>query len=777
MNKSMEKQYKIVNLGCANCAAKIENAINKDKRITSASVNYMKSSLLVSYEPEHFNDEQELYDVLNGYVSKYEHEAYLAMDAAKQSHKKETEHMQEDSCGCGCGCDSHTETSCGCSEEANAAHQHCGCDSHAVSECATTIDPAAQEHTHAAPDSSRLGIVKTLLPWAAGIAISLIGIFLVSNQVASMALILLGYLLLGHEVLFDSLKTIRRGSLFDENFLMIIATIGALYVGKYTEAIAVLLLFQIGELLQSLAVDKSKRNLADAMNLKAVSATVETPDGVKQLAPEEISVGDIIVVKPSEKIALDGIVIEGTSFLDTSSLTGESVPRKATVGDEVLSGCLNGSQTLKVKVTKPYEESTVARVLDLVENASSRKSKTENFITKFARVYTPIVVLLALAIAIVPPVISGTFDFSKYIYIACSFLVVSCPCALVISVPLGFFGGIGCASKNGIIIKGSNYLEGLTTLKTIVFDKTGTLTKGCFKVEEIKPLSSATEEEILTLAALLESYSTHPIATSIVDAYKEKFHTAIDPSKLQDYLEVAGHGVQAVIGEETYYLGNRRYMDSIGACNVPAAVDTIGTTSYLAKGQECIGYLSVADEIKEDAKPTIMALKKKGIRTVLLTGDTKAAAEKVAASLGIDTVYSELLPTDKVSKLEEVMAEQKAGETTAFVGDGINDAPVIARSDLGMAMGGVGSDAAIEAADLVLMTDEPGKIAKAIAIGRYTKKIVTINIIFSLGTKALVLLLLALGMGSMWLAIFADVGVSLLAILNSIRTLSMKSSL
>lgn len=775
MNKSMEKQYKIVNLGCANCAAKIENAINKDKRITSASVNYMKSSLLVSYEPEHFNDEQELYDVLNGYVSKYEHEAYLAMDAAKQSHKKETEHMQEDSCGC--GCESHTQTSCGCSEEANAPHQHCGCDSHAESECATTIDPAAQEHTHAAPDSSRLGIVKTLLPWAAGIAISLIGIFLVSNQVASMALILLGYLLLGHEVLADSLKTIRRGSLFDENFLMIIATIGALYVGKYTEAIAVLLLFQIGELLQSLAVDKSKRNLADAMNLKAVSATVETPDGVKQLAPEEISVGDIIVVKPSEKIALDGIVIEGTSFLDTSSLTGESVPRKATVGDEVLSGCLNGNQTLKVKVTKPYEESTVARVLDLVENASSRKSKTENFITKFARVYTPIVVLLALAIAIVPPVISGTFDFSKYIYIACSFLVVSCPCALVISVPLGFFGGIGCASKNGIIIKGSNYLEGLTTLKTIVFDKTGTLTKGCFKVEEIKPLSSATEEEILTLAALLESYSTHPIATSIVDAYKEKFHTAIDPSKLQDYLEVAGHGVQAVIGEETYYLGNRRYMDSIGASNVPAAVDTIGTTSYLAKGQECIGYLSVADEIKEDAKPTIMALKKKGIRTVLLTGDTKAAAEKVAASLGIDTVYSELLPTDKVSKLEEVMAEQKAGETTAFVGDGINDAPVIARSDLGMAMGGVGSDAAIEAADLVLMTDEPGKIAKAIAIGRYTKKIVTINIIFSLGTKAIVLLLLALGMGSMWLAIFADVGVSLLAILNSIRTLNMKSSL
>ncbi len=774
MNKKVEKKYTIVNLGCANCAAKMENAMNKDMRIASASINYMKSALLVSYEPTHFSDEQELYDLLNSYVRKYENEAYLALEPSKPKHASTHAHSES----CGCGSHKHTHShgeSCGCGSQKHT-HSHgdsCGCSSHKHTH-SHSKHGHDHNHDHGLKDNSLKGILKTIAPWFLGIIISMVGISFVEDKTASLVLILIGYAVLGNEVLINSLKNIRSGSIFDENFLMIIATVGALYVGSYTEALAVLLLFQIGELLQSLAVDKSRKNLAEAMNLKALFATVETRNGLKQLPPEEVNVGDTIVVKPSEKVALDGIVVEGTSFLDTSSLTGESVPRKVSVKDEVLSGCINGNQTIKVKVTKPYEESTVAKVLDLVENASNRKSPTENFITKFARVYTPIVVLLAVIIAIFPPIITGTMDFSEWIYRACSFLVVSCPCALVISVPLGFFGGIGCASKNGIIVKGSNYLEGLTTLKTVVFDKTGTLTKGSFQVKEVNTISSMSKNELLATAALLESYSTHPIATSIVEAYAAKSSAKLNTSLMFNYKEVSGHGVQAAINGETYYLGNRRYMDKIHAFNVPSSIDTIGTIAYLAKDKECMGYLIIADEIKEDSKATIQELKQRGIKTVLLTGDSKAVAQKVANHLGIDTVYAELLPTDKVTKLEEIMSLQPAGEATSFVGDGINDAPVIARSDVGMAMGGVGSDAAIEAADVVLMTDEPSKIAKAIAIGSYTKKIVTANIIFALGTKFAVLFLLAFGYGSMWLAIFADVGVSLLAILNSIRTLNMK---
>ncbi|MDO5518909.1 MAG: heavy metal translocating P-type ATPase [bacterium] len=789
MNKQLEKKYTIVNLGCANCAAKMETAMNKDHRISSASVNFMNNTVFVSYEPNKFDNEQHLFEVLNNYVTKYEREAYLAINS--QTTSAVTAPSQEEACGCGCEDQhsSHEEAyGCECEDQHSSHEETCGCGCCCSSSITTeeevacsVVDTAAMhkhththEHTHehGSEDHSIKGIVKTAIPWIVGIGISLIGIYLVDQPVAKILLILAGYIVLGHEVLLNSFNSIRHGSVFDENFLMIVATIGALYVGEYTEAIAVLLLFQIGELLQDLAVDNSRRHLTDAMNLKSLFATIETFEGLKQVAPEQVQVNDLLVVKPSEKIALDGIVVEGTSFLDTSSLTGESVPRKASVGDDVLSGCINGEQTLKIKVTKPYTESTVAKVLDLVENASNRKSVTENFITKFARIYTPIVVLLAVLLIIVPPIVTGSYDFQKWIYTACSFLVVSCPCALVISVPLGFFGGIGAASKNGIIVKGSNYLEGLTTLKTVVFDKTGTLTKGCFAVKEIKAVSNVTEQEILETAALLESFSTHPIATSILTAYKQYSEMPIDIKKLSDYKELSGHGVQANIDGITYSLGNKRYMETLNASNIPISIDTIGTIAYLAKGTDCIGYLVISDEIKEDAKATIRALKKHGIQTVLLTGDTKIVADKVANSLGIDTVYSELLPTDKVTKLEEVMNTQSEKESTAFVGDGINDAPVIARADIGMAMGGVGSDAAIEAADIVLMTDEPGKIAKAIAIAKHTKRIVTTNIVFSLGIKVLVLLLLALGFGSMWLAIFADVGVSLIAIMNSIRALN-----
>lgn len=798
--KPLEKKYTIVNLGCANCAAKMENAMNKDKRIESASVNFMKNAVLVSYQPNNFKDEEELCQVLNSYVTKYEREAYILMDELSAT-KESASHCHDDSCGCGehhahteeescgCGCSDHREHSkeescgCGCSDHHEHSHTDTCCTSESAHTHSHTHEHTHQhqhthEHTHehSSNNKSFSGIIKTVIPWILGIAISLCGIYLVDNTVTKVAIVLIGYVILGHEVLLNSLNNITRGSIFDENFLMIVATIGALYVGKYTEAIAVLLLFQIGEFLQDLAVDHSRRNLSEAMNLKALFANLETKSGIKQVQPEDVSIGDVIIVKPSEKIALDGTVIEGTSFLDTSSLTGETVPRKATVGDDVLSGCINGDHTIKIRVTKPYTESTVAKVLDLVENASSRKSPTENFITKFARVYTPIVVLLAVFIAVLPPIVTGTYDFSKWVYTACSFLVVSCPCALVISVPLGFFAGIGSASKNGIIIKGSNYLEGLTTLKTVVFDKTGTLTKGSFNVELIQTLTASSEQDLLETAALLESFSTHPIATSIVNAYKDKTGKEVDSSRLSNYKEVSGHGVQADIDATTYSLGNKRYMDLIGASHVPSSVDTIGTIAYLAKDKECIGYLIISDKIKDDAKATITALKAKGIKTVLLTGDSKSVADKVASTLGLDEVYSELLPQDKVSKLEEIMSKQPKGDATAFVGDGINDAPVIARSDIGIAMGGVGSDAAIEAADIVLMTDEPAKIARAITIGNYTKKIVTMNIVFSLGIKVLVLILLSLQLGSMWLAIFADVGVSLIAIMNSIRALHVKES-
>lgn len=734
MNPQVERKYTIVNLGCAHCAAKMEHAISTDTRIASASIDYMQSSLLVSYDADHFETEEELYHVLNSYVSKYEQEAYLM--AATPSLPASHVPGHDDCCNLP---NAHNEDSC---DSTNTL----------------SLSP----------------LITTIVPWAIGIIISMTGMIFIKTPLVNLALILLGYIILGHKVLKNSFKNILHGVLFDENFLMILATIGALYVGNYMEALAVLLLFQIGEFLQSLAVDKSKKNIKAAMNLKVLSATVETVHGLKQSPPEEVQVGDLLVIRPSERIPLDGIVAEGTSFLDTSSLTGESIPRKVKPGDDVLSGCINGAETIKVTVTKPYEESTVAKVLALVEHANSRKSPTEHFITKFARVYTPIVVLLAAVIAIIPPMILRTWDFSHWIYTACSFLVVSCPCALVISVPLGFFGGIGCASKNGILIKGSNYLEGLTTLKTVVFDKTGTLTKGCFHVREIKTLSSMTEDSILTLAALLESYSTHPIATSIVTAYKECTTTTIDTTKLTQYKEVSGHGVQAVIQNETYYLGNKRYMDVLNISHVPDSLAIMGTVVYLAKGTECEGYLVIADELKEDAKDTITALKRAGVRTVLLTGDTKTAATQVGEVLGMDAVYAELLPTDKVSQIEKLMKQSPSGQKTAFVGDGINDAPVIARADIGLAMGGVGSDAAIEAADIVLMRDEPNKIVMAMAIATHTKHIVTINILFSLGTKLLVLMLLACGIGTMWLAIFADVGVSLLAILNSIRTLTIK---
>ncbi len=701
-----KKSYMIKELDCANCAAKIQHGIEKDHRFSEVNVNFMKGIVSVSYEEKDFTSDNEVFQVLNDYVKKYEPDAYLC----KEQRDEEPE--------------------------------------------------------------SKKDLILMLLSWILGTGISLVGIYTIENTTISLVLILIGYLLLGYKIIGKSISNLIHGSIFDENLLMIVATIGALYTKEYPEAIAVLLLFQIGEFLQDLAVDRSKKNLEKAMNLKPETATLVRGNDFVTVAPEAVAPDDIILVRPKERVPLDGIVLEGESYLDTSSLTGESVPRLVRPEEEVLSGVINGESTLKIRVTKAYEESTVAKVLDLVENASDRKSVTENFITKFARIYTPIVVLLAVLVAILPPLVNGSMDFSPWIYRACGFLVVSCPCALVISVPLGFFAGIGASSKHGIIVKGSNYLDALSRVKTFAFDKTGTLTKGTFQVKELRPLcEDMTEEELLHHCALLESFSTHPIANSIVAHYQQTHSELLDVSVVQAYEEKSGHGVAASIHGHSYHLGNLTYMKEIQADNMPDAVRSMGTISYLAKDKRVVGYILITDEIKEDAKNAIAALNASHIETVLLTGDTNNVANEVGKTLGLTTIYSDLLPPDKVAKLETMLSAKEKGTTVAYAGDGINDAPVIARADVGFAMGGVGSDAAIEAADIVIMTDEPSKLVKALEIARFTKLIVTTNIGFALGVKFLVLILMVLGKTSMWLAIFADVGVSLLAILNSLRVL------
>ncbi len=628
-------------------------------------------------------------------------------------------------------------------------------------------------HNHSHEEAS----AKDLLFSAIGAGIGFAGILLLDKSPYFLAAIILGYLLLGKAVLLNAAQNIFHGEIFDENFLMAIATLGAFAIGEYPEALAVMLLYQIGEYLQGLAVDKSRKHLSDAMNIKPEFARIKTDTGFKTVAPEEVSVDSIILVKPKERIPLDGIVIEGSSFIDTSSLTGESVPRKASPGDSVLSGCLNGEEPVSIRVTAPYTASTVARVLELVENASSRKAPTENFITRFARVYTPIVVFLALALAILPPVISGKLDFIPWIYRACGFLVASCPCALVISVPLSFFGGIGSASRHGIIVKGSNYLELLNDVKYAVFDKTGTLTKGTFTLTESKAAEGFEKEEILIMAASLENLSTHPIAQSIVAAYlgeaQEKSNIHKELYSISDYHEIAGFGVEGILDSKHLRLGSKRFLETNGISVTLTPEKKAGSVVYLSVNQSYAGYFLISDELKNDTKKALQELKELGIHTLMLTGDTKETAQRIADEIGIDTVYSELLPADKVEKVEDLIEKQtgKGREKVLFVGDGINDAPVLARADIGIAMGGVGSDAAIEAADIVLMTDEPSQLKTAITIAHITRRIVTENIAFSLGVKILVLILLAIGIGNMWLAVFADVGVALIAIFNSIRIL------
>ena len=579
------------------------------------------------------------------------------------------------------------------------------------------------------------------------------------------ALFVIAYVIVGGEVVWKACRHIVRGKVFDENFLMSIATIGAFAIGEFPEAVAVMLFYQVGELFQSYAVSQSRKSISSLMDIRPDYANLRKDDTTEKVDPEEVQIGDHIVVSAGERVPLDGTIIEGTSMLDTSALTGESVPREVKVGDVALSGCVNVNGVLTIEVTKEFGESTVSKILDLVENASSKKSKSENFITKFAAVYTPIVTFAAMALAIFPPLILPGADFIDWLYRALTFLVVSCPCALVISVPLGFFGGIGGASKAGVLVKGGNYLEALAKTEIVVFDKTGTLTKGVFEVQEIHPVGIS-EDELLEYTAYVESYSSHPISLSLKRAYGKD----IDQSLIADVEEISGHGVRATVRNKEVYAGNSKLMKKIHM-EVPDE-KFIGTVVYVAIEGSYAGYIVIADQVKEDALEAITQLKKEGIRqTVMLTGDSKAVGEKVASFLTLDQVYSELLPSDKVERLEELFDHKSEKGVLAFVGDGINDAPVLARADIGIAMGGLGSDAAIEAADIVIMTDEPSKISTAIHISKKTLKIVKQNIVFALAIKIGVLLLTTIGLSTMWEAVFADVGVAVLAILNSMRCL------
>ncbi len=573
------------------------------------------------------------------------------------------------------------------------------------------------------------------------------------------------YLIVGLPIVRKAFRNIGHGQVFDENFLMTAATAGAFALGEYSEGVAVMLFYQIGELFQSYAVNKSRKSIAALMDIRPDYANIERDGKVVRVSPEDVRPGEDIIVTAGEKIPLDGRIVEGYSLIDTAAITGESVPREAAVGDEVISGCINLNGRLKIKVTRDFGQSTVAKILDLVENASSQKASVENFITRFARYYTPVVVFLALAIAVLPPLLVDGAAFSDWLYRALTFLVISCPCALVISVPLGFFGGIGAASRNGILVKGSNYLEALAATEIAVFDKTGTLTKGCFEVSRVQG-EGIDDDTLLETAALAGGNSTHPVSQSIRKAYGKE----IDLRRVADFEELPGRGIKATIGGKTVLLGNKKLLDEYGIKFNP--VNGAGTVVYIAAGGIFRGFILIADEIKPDAPAAIAALKKAGIReTVMLTGDNAAVAENVAQTLGLDKFFANLLPAQKVEKVEALMKDKSDGGKLIFAGDGINDAPVLALADIGIAMGGVGSDAAVEAADIVIMTDEPSKIAQAIKISQRTLRIVRQNIVFALGVKFWVLLMGAEGLATMWDAVFADVGVSVIAIINSMRAL------
>ena len=702
------KSYLLKGLDCPNCSAKIEKEVGELDGVQSSVVNLMKQTLTINVAPA----------AANTIASQIE--------TIVHSHEPDVE----------------------------------------VSEIAQEYYiPAKKQDTNTSYNNEDKKLTVRLATGAAIYAIGMaLTVFAKVPLPIELAFLIVSYVILGGDVVWQAVRNISKGRVFDEHFLMSVSTIGAFVIGEYPEAVAVMLFYQVGEFFQSLAVKRSRKSISDLMDIRPDSATVRRNGELITISPENVSIGEIIIVKPGEKIPLDGVVLDGDSMLDTSALTGESVPRSVHKGDEALSGCMNQTGVLTIKTTKAFGESTASKIIDLVENASSRKAPTENFITTFARYYTPVVVILAAILAILPPILLGG-GWTEWIRRGFVFLVVSCPCALVISIPLTFFGGIGAASKRGVLVKGSNYLEAVAEMTTIVFDKTGTLTKGEFKVSEILP-AEGSKEELLEIAALGEGYSNHPIAASIREAYGKE----LDMNRITDAEEVAGHGISVRIDGRNVLIGNEKLMKEKAIFY--ELCKSIGTVVYVAREGKFLGSIVIADTVKNGAKEAIASMKKVGVKKcVMLTGDRKEAAEGIAAELGIDEVHAELLPQDKVSQVERLLKEENGKEKLAFVGDGINDAPVLTRADIGIAMGSMGSDAAIEAADVVLMDDDIRKIASIVRISRKTLGIVKQNIVFALAVKAIVLVLGAFGVANMWEAVFADVGVSVIAILNSMRAL------
>lgn len=776
--EQVKRELLLEGLDCANCALKIENGVKKIKGISECSVNFVTKTLSLHTTSD--MDEQVVEEAkrkvlrlephirisekgkhVNGHV-------HTHTGSAAGAHNHSHDHTGHDhGHSHSYGKHSHTHDHSDSEEHTHGhVHEH---GSHAGHDHSHTHDDAHAGHSH----EHGAGQTKVLLArLAAGSVLLAAAIWSPLEGWAQFALYALAYLIAGGDIVLQASKNIIRGQVFDEYFLMSVATLGAFAIGEYPEGVAVMLFYQLGELFQGMAVNRSRKSIQSLMDIRPDYANILTGSGdeTQRVSPEDVRIGDRIVVKAGERVPLDGIVRAGRSMVDTSALTGESVPRELEPGNDVLSGFVNKNGMLTIEVTKTFGESTVSKILDLVQNASSRKAKTEHFISKFARYYTPVVVILAAVIAFVPPLILSGATFADWIYRALVFLVISCPCALVVSIPLGFFGGIGAASRNGILIKGSNYLEALNDVKVVVFDKTGTLTKGVFKVTAIRPEGGRTEEELMELAAIAEANSNHPIAESIRAAWAK----AIPTQGVEGYDEVAGHGIKVSVDGREVLAGNAKLMVQAGISYTTP--ETAGTIVHVAEAGTYVGHLIIADEVKDDAAAAIQALKKLGIRkTVMLTGDAKAVGEAVGRELGVDEVYAELLPQDKVERLEKLEAAKSPKEKMVFVGDGINDTPVLARADVGVAMGGLGSDAAIEAADVVIMTDEPSKLASAIRIAKRTRMIVWQNIAFALGVKAIFLLLGVFGIATMWEAVFSDVGVTVLAVLNAMRVLRVKN--
>lgn len=779
----VKRELILEGLDCANCAQKIENGVKQIDGISDCSVNFVTKSLLMETEDKQVDAvvaeakkkvktlEPNIKIVEKNHTIAGERSLYLnGLDCANCAAKIETEvgklegitHSSVDFVTKKLQIKvSNTEQMEDLEKKATEIIKKIEPDVTVVSEIHNSGDEQHDQDEHA--NSTTKKMVTRL---SIGAILTAIGILVPLSNIGELSLFIIGYLIIGGDIVLRAVKNIFRGQVFDEHFLMTVATIGAFAVGQYPEGVAVMLFYQIGELFQGIAVNRSRKSISALMNIRPDSANIKRGKLIQKVSPEEVKVGDIIIVKPGEKVPLDGKIIDGNSMVDTSTLTGESVPREVEVGNEILSGFINKNGLLTVEVTKDFGESTVSKILELVQNASSRKAPTENFITKFARYYTPVVVIVATILAIIPPLLITGATFSDWIYRALIFLVISCPCALVVSIPLGFFGGIGAASKKGVLVKGSNYLEALNDVKYVVMDKTGTLTKGVFAVNSILPTSTWTKDELLEFAAIAEVYSNHPIAHSILDAYGKN----VDKQLLKDYKEIPGHGIQVMINGKEILVGNAKFMKK-EQISYPQITE-VGTIVHVAIDKKYAGAILISDEVKEDSAHAIRLLKELGIKkTVMLTGDSKIVGESVGKQLGIDEVYAELLPQHKVEKIEKIDVQKLPKEKIAFVGDGINDTPVLARADVGIAMGGLGSDAAIEAADIVIMTDEPSKIAEAISIAKNTRKIVWQNIWFALGIKAVFLLLGAFGIATMWEAVFSDVGVTLLAVLNAMRVL------